>query len=216
MSGNSENPGVKVPDISSMDQSIDTSTILTTISQVTEISQKGTSETSRISEVSKSLVTFFQDSNSILVNSTNIVTIFDSDSNSNIISTSPVPVSSKVFQIASIAVFYFAILLVGVWASRKAEKKSKNLRISSSPSFGSDTLKFDEADDVMLAGRSIGLIVGIFTMTATWVGGAYICGTAQWRNKVKNPRYAFPIFCKIFNFKVCTFPKNSRNRCILS
>jgi len=31
----------------------------------------------------------------------------------------------------------------------------------------------------MLAGRSIGLFVGIFTMTATWVGGGYINGTAE-------------------------------------
>ena len=31
----------------------------------------------------------------------------------------------------------------------------------------------------MLAGRNIGLLVGVFTMTATWVGGAYINGTAE-------------------------------------
>ncbi|PAV65227.1 hypothetical protein WR25_20745 [Diploscapter pachys] len=31
----------------------------------------------------------------------------------------------------------------------------------------------------MLAGRNIGTVVGIFTMTATWVGGAYINGTAE-------------------------------------
>ena len=28
----------------------------------------------------------------------------------------------------------------------------------------------------MLAGRNIGMFVGIFTMTATWVGGGYING----------------------------------------
>ncbi len=31
----------------------------------------------------------------------------------------------------------------------------------------------------MLAGRNIGVFVGIFTMTATWVGGGYINGTAE-------------------------------------
>ena len=31
----------------------------------------------------------------------------------------------------------------------------------------------------MLAGRNIGIFVGIFTMTATWVGGGYINGTAE-------------------------------------
>lgn len=94
-----------------------------------------------------------------------------------------VTLTDKAMQIASISVFYFAILLVGVWASKKAEKKAKSVRENSSPDgFGSGSLKmgsYDEADDVMLAGRSIGLVVGIFTMTATWVGGAYICGTAE-------------------------------------
>jgi len=31
----------------------------------------------------------------------------------------------------------------------------------------------------MLAGRNIGMFVGIFTMTATWVGGGYINGTSE-------------------------------------
>ena len=31
----------------------------------------------------------------------------------------------------------------------------------------------------MLAGRNIGMFVGVFTMTATWVGGGYINGTAE-------------------------------------
>ena len=33
----------------------------------------------------------------------------------------------------------------------------------------------------MLAGRNIGMFVGVFTMTATWVGGGYINGTAEVR-----------------------------------
>jgi len=34
-------------------------------------------------------------------------------------------------------------------------------------------------EEVMLAGRSIPLWVAIFTMSATWVGGGYINGTAE-------------------------------------
>ncbi|XP_016995951.1 high-affinity choline transporter 1 [Drosophila takahashii] len=63
--------------------------------------------------------------------------------------------------VVSIVMFYLLILVVGIWAGRK--KQSGN----------------DSEEEVMLAGRSIGLFVGIFTMTATWVGGGYINGTAE-------------------------------------
>ncbi len=36
------------------------------------------------------------------------------------------------------------------------------------------------ADDVMLAGRSIPLWLGVFTMSSTWVGGGYINGAAEY------------------------------------
>lgn len=39
--------------------------------------------------------------------------------------------------------------------------------------------KPDSTDDILLAGRNIPVWVGIFTMTATWVGGGYINGTAE-------------------------------------
>ncbi|XP_022098249.1 high-affinity choline transporter 1-like [Acanthaster planci] len=63
--------------------------------------------------------------------------------------------------VIAIIVFYLLILGVGLWAARKS--KGKN-----------------DSEDVMLAGRNIGLFVGIFTMTATWVGGGYINGTAEY------------------------------------
>ncbi|XP_022900067.1 high-affinity choline transporter 1 [Onthophagus taurus] len=63
--------------------------------------------------------------------------------------------------VISIILFYILILGVGIWAGRK--KESGN----------------DSEEEVMLAGRNIGLFVGIFTMTATWVGGGYINGTAE-------------------------------------
>lgn len=74
------------------------------------------------------------------------------------------PYSPKMINFAglvSIVLFYVLILAVGIWAARKKETGN------------------DSEEEVMLAGRSIGLFVGIFTMTATWVGGGYINGTAE-------------------------------------
>ncbi|XP_071792874.1 high-affinity choline transporter 1-like [Asterias amurensis] len=63
--------------------------------------------------------------------------------------------------VVAIIAFYLLILGVGLWAARKS-KGSK------------------DPEEIMLAGRNIGLFVGIFTMTATWVGGGYINGTAEY------------------------------------
>lgn len=71
----------------------------------------------------------------------------------------------NVYGAISIAVFYVIILVVGLVAARKGKKAQAEGSTSS------------EAH--LLAGRSIGLIVGTFTMTATWVGGGYINGTAE-------------------------------------
>lgn len=54
--------------------------------------------------------------------------------------------------VVSIVLFYLLILAVGIWAGRKKEEGN------------------DSEEEVMLAGRSIGLFVGIFTMT----GNGYI------------------------------------------
>lgn len=59
-----------------------------------------------------------------------------------------------------IAVFYSLILFVGIWASRKFER-------------GQSTT------NILLARRSLPLWVAVITMTATWVGGGYINGTAE-------------------------------------
>lgn len=65
--------------------------------------------------------------------------------------------------LVAIIIFYVLILLVGIWAGRKQKSTEKS----------------PDTEEIMLAGRNIGLLVGIFTMTATWVGGAYINGTAE-------------------------------------
>ena len=54
-----------------------------------------------------------------------------------------------VLGIVAIAFFYILILAVGVWAARKSK------------SSGAEA----DSEEVMLAGRNIGLVVGMFTMT---------------------------------------------------
>ncbi len=62
---------------------------------------------------------------------------------------------------ASVSVFYAAIYYVGARAAKK--KKGEE----------------NDADGLMLAGRNLPIWVAIFTMSATWVGGGFINGTAQ-------------------------------------
>ncbi|XP_063300694.1 high affinity choline transporter 1 [Pelobates fuscus] len=64
----------------------------------------------------------------------------------------------------AIIIFYLAILFVGIWAAWR----TKNSRGDGDPREG-----------IIVGGRDIGLLVGAFTMTATWVGGGYINGTAE-------------------------------------
>ncbi len=49
----------------------------------------------------------------------------------------------------AIIVFYVLILLVGLWAARKQKSTEASA----------------DSEDVMLAGRNIGMLVGVFTMT---------------------------------------------------
>lgn len=57
----------------------------------------------------------------------------------------------NVAGVISIILFYILILGVGIWAARKKEAGN------------------DSEEEVMLAGRNIGLFVGIFTMTGNFV-----------------------------------------------
>ncbi len=65
----------------------------------------------------------------------------------------------------SITIMYLAVFFVGVWASRGAPEPSGE---------GDDALV-----ELLLAGRTLPAWVGLLTMTATWVGGGYINGTAE-------------------------------------
>lgn len=56
-----------------------------------------------------------------------------------------------------IIVFYALILVVGVWAAHRRKKKAPHNIDRGDAS--------NEHDDIILAGRSIGCFVGMFTMT---------------------------------------------------
>lgn len=77
----------------------------------------------------------------------------------------------NVLGVLGIVIFYIVILVIGIWAARARNRKKQP-----------DDLE-DETKEVILAGRSIGMFVGAFTMTATWVGGGYINGTSEAVNR---------------------------------
>lgn len=60
------------------------------------------------------------------------------------------------------ALFYGAIYYIGAVTARKKQSSAVN------------------TDGIMLAGRALPLYVAIFTMSATWVGGGFINGTAEY------------------------------------
>ncbi|XP_034533905.1 high-affinity choline transporter 1-like [Notolabrus celidotus] len=63
-------------------------------------------------------------------------------------------------------IFYLAVLGIGIWASLKSRRMEKS-------SLGG------QIEVSFLANRKVSLAVGVFTMTATWVGGAFIIGVAE-------------------------------------
>ncbi|KAM9363277.1 high-affinity choline transporter 1-like [Symphorus nematophorus] len=68
--------------------------------------------------------------------------------------------------VVAVVLFYVLILGTGMWAARKSKKAERR-------SHG------DVTEVVLLGDRNISLLVGIFTMTATWVGGGFILGVAE-------------------------------------
>ncbi len=59
----------------------------------------------------------------------------------------------------TVALFYLLIFSIGIYASRRQGNES--------------------AQDVFIAGRRMPLWIGVLTMTATWVDGGYLNGTAE-------------------------------------
>ncbi|KAM9336296.1 high-affinity choline transporter 1-like [Symphorus nematophorus] len=62
--------------------------------------------------------------------------------------------------------FYLVVLGIGIWASFKSKREQKK-----SAATGMDM--------ALLGNRSISWVVGIFTMTATWVGGGTVIGVVE-------------------------------------
>uniref|UniRef100_A0A3B3ZUL0 Solute carrier family 5 member 7 n=1 Tax=Periophthalmus magnuspinnatus TaxID=409849 RepID=A0A3B3ZUL0_9GOBI len=62
--------------------------------------------------------------------------------------------------------FYLLVLGTGIWASFKSKRKQRKNGAS-------------ELEMTLLGNRQINLVVGVFTMTASWVGGGFIVGTAE-------------------------------------
>ncbi|XP_030265815.1 high-affinity choline transporter 1-like isoform X2 [Sparus aurata] len=68
-------------------------------------------------------------------------------------------------------IFYLLVLGIGIWASVKSKKLEKSAQNG-------------QMEVSFLANRSVSMVVGVFTMTATWVGGVFIIGIAE---SVYNP-----------------------------
>ncbi|XP_028407780.1 high-affinity choline transporter 1-like [Dendronephthya gigantea] len=85
----------------------------------------------------------------------------------------------NVVGLVGIIVFYFLILGIGIWAALKRKNKRSENGVIRMDEDGSPESRSDETEDVILAGRNLGLFVGAMTMTATWVGGGYINGTSE-------------------------------------
>ncbi|XP_063996153.1 high affinity choline transporter 1-like [Pogoniulus pusillus] len=66
--------------------------------------------------------------------------------------------------LVSLSVFFTLSLATGIWASWKSKKDQQNRSLT---------------EMAMVGGRNINIFIGLFTATATWVGGAYINGTAE-------------------------------------
>lgn len=74
-------------------------------------------------------------------------------------------VSINIAGIVGIICFYLFILAVGIWAARKSKKSSSASRRPENRNNATSQREMTDSEDVMLAGRDIGLFVGIFTMT---------------------------------------------------
>ncbi|XP_009504162.2 high affinity choline transporter 1 [Phalacrocorax carbo] len=66
--------------------------------------------------------------------------------------------------LVSLIVFFTLTLATGIWASWKSKKDQQNR---------------NPTEMAIVGGRNINVFIGLFTATATWVGGAYINGTAE-------------------------------------
>ncbi|KAH7961933.1 hypothetical protein HPB52_013614 [Rhipicephalus sanguineus] len=86
----------------------------------------------------------------------------------------------------AIVLYFVAVVVVGVWSSRKVlhiesppEGSSRSSRRHSSMPFSRMYNTNEYLLRLLLANRSVPLKLSFLSMTATWVGGGYISGTAE-------------------------------------
>ncbi|XP_068165922.1 high affinity choline transporter 1-like [Antennarius striatus] len=72
----------------------------------------------------------------------------------------------NISSLVIIVIFYICVLAIGICASVKSKQMRKNT-------------KSGQVEISFLANRSVGLLLGMFTMTATWVGGTFVIGIAE-------------------------------------
>ncbi|XP_057707009.1 high-affinity choline transporter 1-like isoform X4 [Corythoichthys intestinalis] len=68
--------------------------------------------------------------------------------------------------VAVMVLFYLLVLGIGIWASMKTKRMRKNRQAN-------------QMDITLLGNRKIHLTVGVFTMTATFIGGGFIVGLSE-------------------------------------
>ncbi|XP_065310776.1 high-affinity choline transporter 1-like isoform X2 [Dermacentor albipictus] len=85
-----------------------------------------------------------------------------------------------VYLTALVAVifYYIAVMCVGVWSGRKLHKNDGQ-RASTHESSRSHALHGRFVQKLFLADGRLSVFLGVFSMTATWVGGGYLNGTAE-------------------------------------
>uniref|UniRef100_A0A8C2YZL5 High-affinity choline transporter 1-like n=1 Tax=Cyclopterus lumpus TaxID=8103 RepID=A0A8C2YZL5_CYCLU len=74
--------------------------------------------------------------------------------------------SLNVPGLVMMVLFYLLVLGTGIWASMKTKRLQKSSQ-------------GDQTEITLLGNRRISLVVGVFTMTATYVGGGFILGLAE-------------------------------------
>ncbi|CAL8270991.1 unnamed protein product [Lota lota] len=101
------------------------------------------------------------------------------------------------------AFFYLMVLGTGIWASFKSKRESKK---SSA----------DQMEMTLLGNRGINLVVGMFTMTATWIGGGFFItmSEAAYTPSLGVQEVVLVVIANVIAFFICglVFTKPMRDR----
>ncbi|KAH6944046.1 hypothetical protein HPB50_001419 [Hyalomma asiaticum] len=78
-----------------------------------------------------------------------------------------------------IILYYIAVVFVGVWSGRKVHGEQVQSYTSGKHKEGNKQGENDYLLRLFLANRSVPLVLGVVSMTATWVGGAFLMKTTE-------------------------------------